>query len=355
MTFGRDDRDSSTTRLRRFARNDNEPLQLHQPFVRLRTPIAEELPHVSHFANLVEVELRGDQLVLVARGLRDELPAWIAEIALAIKLSDAPRLLVADTIDRANEVRVRHRMRRLLELPQILRQTRHRRRGVEHDLGAIESELARAFRKVAVIADVHADIRITRLEHRVAEVPGAEVELLPEPGRAVRDVVLPILAEIRAVGIDDSGGVVVDAGAVLFVEWHDDDHLVLLGDLLHEPSGRPARDGLDRVIPSCTLLGAEVRAGEDLLHAEELHAFLPRTLDQRHVLGNVRLADGLERFSGAAGVRGLNETGFDETRHLPDSRNGECDPEGSARVIPSVRPCHPERSEGSTLRGSWPA
>jgi hypothetical protein len=52
--------------------------------------------------------------------LRDDLPARIAEIALAVKLTDLPWLFDAHAIDRADEISIRHRMCRLLKLPQVL-------------------------------------------------------------------------------------------------------------------------------------------------------------------------------------------------------------------------------------------
>src|SRR5690242_21087315 len=102
-------------------------------------------------------------------------------------------------------------MRGLLELPQVLREPGNGCTRIEHDLRAIESQLARAFREVSVIADVYANLRVPRLEHRIAEVARPKVELLPESRRAVRDVILPVFAEIRTVGVDDRRGVVIHA------------------------------------------------------------------------------------------------------------------------------------------------
>jgi hypothetical protein len=65
---------------------------------------------------------------------------------------------------------------------------------------------------VPVVADVDADLADGGLEDRVPEVPGPEVELLPE-ALDVRDVRLAVLAQVLAVGVDDRGGVVVDARA----------------------------------------------------------------------------------------------------------------------------------------------
>src|SRR5436305_872796 len=88
--------------------------------IRLRPPVAVELPGAPDLLDLVEVEVRDDDLVLVARRLRDELPARVREVALAVELADLPRALGPDAVDRADEVAVRDRVRRLLELPEVL-------------------------------------------------------------------------------------------------------------------------------------------------------------------------------------------------------------------------------------------
>src|SRR5436305_1123252 len=150
-------------RSRRWSLNS----RFDESVVRVGAPVAEELPRVAHFANFIEVELRGDEGVLVAFRGREHLAARIAEVALPVKLADVPRPFVADAVDRADEVAVRDGVRRLLQLPEVLRQSRHCRRRVEHDLGAIQPELARAFREVPVVADVDTDLRVLRVEDRV--------------------------------------------------------------------------------------------------------------------------------------------------------------------------------------------
>ncbi len=84
-----------------------------------------------------------------------------------------------------------------------------------------------------VVADVHSNPRVSRIECRVAEVAGLEIEFFPETGIDVRDVMLAILAEILAVGVDHRRGVVIDAGDLFLVNRNDDHHAVLLGDVLH--------------------------------------------------------------------------------------------------------------------------
>src|SRR5207247_1793277 len=66
-------------------------LEFAKPLVRFRPPVSEKLPHIPHLADPVEVQLRRDQLGLVAACLRQELAPWIAEIALPVELPDVPR------------------------------------------------------------------------------------------------------------------------------------------------------------------------------------------------------------------------------------------------------------------------
>src|SRR3954454_16554088 len=301
------------------------PLQSDDPVVRLRTAVAIELPGVANFADLVHVEVGDDESVLIARRDGKHLAARIAEVALSVKLADVPRRFVADAVDRADEVAVRDRVRRLLELPEIFGEPGHGGRGIHHDLGAGQTELARAFGEMAVVADVDADLRVGRLENGVAEVVGAEVEFLPETGSDVRDVILAVLAEVGAVGVDDGGGVVVNAGFFFLVQRHDDDHAVLFRVLLHQLRGRTVGDFLDRVVPARALLGAEIRAGENLLHAQHLNARGAGLVDVLESALGLRLANGVERFARVASKGRLDQTASDDSGHAFFLRFGFAD------------------------------
>src|SRR5947209_8268729 len=101
-------------------------------------------------------------------------------------------------------------MRDLLDLPQVHREAARGGRGDVDDLRAIEAQAAGALREVAVVTDVDANARILRVEDGVAEIAGAEVELLPE-ALHLRNVRLAILAQVAAVGVDHGRRVVVDA------------------------------------------------------------------------------------------------------------------------------------------------
>src|SRR5437867_4764138 len=98
----------------------SEPLQLHQLFVGLRPPIAEELPHRANLVDHVEIHFGHHQSVLILTRLREEIAARVHEVGRAVELADVPRRLGADPVDAAHEVAVGDRVRRLLELPEIL-------------------------------------------------------------------------------------------------------------------------------------------------------------------------------------------------------------------------------------------
>src|SRR6188768_2201276 len=103
-------------------RRISDALRRHEFRIAFGPAVAVELPDVAHLADLVEVELGGDQLALVAARVRDELPARVAEVALSVELADVPGRFLADAVDRADEVRVGDGVRRLLELPQVFGQ-----------------------------------------------------------------------------------------------------------------------------------------------------------------------------------------------------------------------------------------
>src|SRR5207245_6615013 len=132
--------------------------------------------------------------------LREEVAAGVHEITRAVELTDVPGRFAAHAIDAAHEVAVRDRVRRLLELPEVLRQPLHGRRRVEDDLGAVQAEQSRALGEVTVVADVDSDRRVPCLEDGIAEVARLEEELLPK-ARGVGDMVLAVLAEVTAVGV----------------------------------------------------------------------------------------------------------------------------------------------------------
>src|SRR5256885_7064505 len=66
------------------------------------------------------------ELVLVAAADRNELPARIAEVALAVELADIPRGFDTDAVDRADEVPVGNGMRRRSEERRVGKECRSR-------------------------------------------------------------------------------------------------------------------------------------------------------------------------------------------------------------------------------------
>src|SRR5205085_5793293 len=114
---------------------------------------------------------------LVTRTFRDDLSTRRTEIALAVEFTDIPRLLAAHAIDGADKISIRHSMGGLFEFPKILAQSSDSRRRIEHDFRSVEAQSTRAFGKVAIVADVNADIGELRFEDRISEITGLEIKL----------------------------------------------------------------------------------------------------------------------------------------------------------------------------------
>src|ERR1041384_8270413 len=93
-------------------------LSLYQGFVHIGAAIAEELPGFADFADHVQVQVCGENFVLVAGRLRDDLAARITEVAGAVELADVPRSLHPDPVDGADIIAVGYGVRRLLQLAQ---------------------------------------------------------------------------------------------------------------------------------------------------------------------------------------------------------------------------------------------
>src|SRR5258708_8944717 len=256
---------------------------LRQLTVGLGPPVAEELPGVAHLADLVQVEVSDQHLVLAVRGLGHDLPARAAEVRGAVELMLVQRRLDADPVARRDPEPVGHRVRGLLELPQVLGERLDGRGRVEDELGALESQLAGHLREMPVVADDQAEPAHRPLPYRVAEVARLEVELLPEAGADVRDVSLAVLADHRAVALDHARRRVVDTGLLLLIPGHDQHDAVLAGHLAHPADGRPVLR-LGRGVPLRVLLGAEIGAVEDLLEAHHLGALARRVRDHLDVL-----------------------------------------------------------------------
>src|SRR5207249_4742675 len=143
---------------------------------------AEELPGVADFPNQVEIQIGHDDVVGVSSALGQNLAPRIAKVALAIELADPPRLFPTGAIDRADEVAVRDGVRRLFELPEIFRKARHRGGWVEHDLRSGKPQASRPLGKMAVVADVNADLSEAGRKHRIAEIARPEVIFFPKAG-----------------------------------------------------------------------------------------------------------------------------------------------------------------------------
>src|SRR6202162_2454172 len=212
--------------------------------IAFRPTITEELPDFTNVRDQVQVKVGDHYFVFVPAGLGDNFAARIAEVALAIELPNAPWLFDAHAVDGAHKITIGYRVRGLFEFPQIFRQTCDRCRRIKDDFGSIQSQNAGALGKMTIVANVDSDPRIFGLEDWISKIAWGEVELLPESGMAVRNVVLAIFSKIAAIGIDHGGGIEIHSRHLLFVDGNNNHHAMFAGDLLHHAHGGTIRHSL---------------------------------------------------------------------------------------------------------------
>jgi len=142
--------------------------------------------------------------------------------------------------------------------------------GVEDYIGARHGGEARGFGIPLVPADQGGDASEFCVEGAEAEVARGEVEFFEEE-RIVGDVHLAIETEERAIGVDDDGGVVVEAGGAFFEKGCHDDDAKFGGEWLETLGGR-AGDGFGEIEEAGVFFAAEVLGAEKFLGADDLRA-----------------------------------------------------------------------------------
>src|SRR5262249_51026662 len=139
----------------------------------------------------------------------------------------------------------------------MLAQTGHGGGGIEYNFRAVESQRARAFRKMAVVANLNADASEAQVEDGIAQISWTKVEFFPESGRHVRNMSFAIFTQIVAVITDHGGGVVVDALLLALVDRDDKRDPPLARLLLHEADDGPLGHGFGDIVPAGFLFRAE--------------------------------------------------------------------------------------------------
>jgi hypothetical protein len=176
--------------------------------------------------------------------------------------------------------------------------------------------------RAPVITDIYADGSVLGFENGIAQIARREVELLPESGMHVRDVVLAVLAQIASVCIDDCGSIEIHSRHLLFVNRDYDCHLMFGGDLLHQLGSRSVWNSFCELVPADVLLGAEIGAVEQLLQAKDFHFFLCRLLDKLKMLVDHGFLDLWQRAVAAQHVTRLDEATAHNAGHECTSARG---------------------------------
>lgn len=205
---------------------------------------------------------------------------------------------MASAVDATDKDAIRHGVAPLDSLPgallalavlRLLCRKPTDRRWVEEDFGTRHRRESRGFGIPLIPANEHPDLADRSLPGPEAEVSRGEIELLVEL-RVVRDVHLPVLAEVPSVGIDHGSGVVVETLGTFLEQRGDDDDTKFLRDL-PETVGAGTRDRLREPKEFVILALAEVVPAEELLEANHLGAPGYRLPDSRD--GPIKVAGGV--------------------------------------------------------------
>ena len=120
-------------------------------------------------------------------------------------------------------------------------------------------------------ANQHANLAVARVPGFETKIAGREIKFFVEQ-RVVGNVHLPVNAEQRAVGVNDRGGVVINAGGAFLEQRGDDDDLVLLRELL-ERLGAWAGNFFGQLKILVVFALAEILRAEQFLRANYVRAF----------------------------------------------------------------------------------
>src|SRR5207237_2685496 len=144
---------------------------------------------------------------------------------------------------------------------------------------------------------------------------GREIKLFPEPGMAVRNMVLAIFAQVGAIGVEHRSSVEVKPRHLLLVDGDDHNHAMLSSKLLHLANDGTIGNGLGEFVPAGVLFGTKIWPVEQLLQAENLDFLLCGLRDQFDVLfehGTLYLVERMRRIEHIAR---LDETTADDSSH----------------------------------------
>ena len=132
------------------------------------------------------------------------------------------------------------------------------------------------------------------------EVAGREIKFFVEQ-RVVGNVHLAVDAEQRTVGVNDGGGVVINAGGAFLEQRGDDDDLVFLREFA-KGVGAGAGNFFGQLKIFVVFALAKILRAEQFLRADDLRACFGGAFDEREGFLEVRVRDWRSRRSGAAPI-----------------------------------------------------
>src|SRR5882762_1700161 len=264
--------------------------------VSVDSAVAQEGPIAADVLNAGQIDLANEDLLFVVRSLSDDDSERIAKERSSPEFKPRPRSRVAANVAIFLAHAVHHChidpigdgvpalncapsiMLRLAELGLLGRMPANGG-GVEQYVRALQGCKPRAFGVPLIPADERTNSPGLRIERLIAKIPGCEIVLFVVEW-VVGDMHLAVFAAKGSVGIDDRGGVVVDAGSTLFKEGDHEGDFQLAGDGA-EALGGGARNRLGQIKQGQVFALTEVLGLEKFRQADHLRALFGRLANMR--------------------------------------------------------------------------
>ena len=251
----------------------------------------------ARFADLREINLRDEGFRLIDRSVGNDFAGRRADKALPPKFNAVTTcgLFMTHAVDGCEKTAVGHGVATLDGLPcivlmfafgSLLTWMPTNGGGIKQNLSPGQGGEARRLREPLIPANQHANSAESRVPRAKAQIARRKVKFFIIQG-IFRDVHFPVNTEQRSVGINNGGGIMVQADRA-FLEQRRDDHDLFLASNLLESLRAGARNGLGEVEICVVFTLRKVLVCKEFLCANDLRATAGRLGHSLTGVGEIR-------------------------------------------------------------------
>lgn len=301
------------------------PPAFENGLVGVNAPIPQERPMGAGDIDLVQIHAGQENFLAIRGGFGEEFAGRSGDEAAAPEFeSVAPhRFFMSNAVGGGHEAAIGNRVGALNSFPGGLLGSAVMLffgrmpadgGGVEKDLGALERGQTGRFGVPLVPADQNAEGAESGFPGAKTEISGRKIKLFVKQ-RVLRDVHFAVDAQEGAVGVDDGGGVVIEAWGAFFEQGGNDDDTVFFGEGL-KCLGAGSGDGFSKLELGVILRLAKVLGAKKLLGADDLSPLFGGFCGQIEGVAKVHIgigvAHGLQERQRGLGVGSFVFRGHDQ-------------------------------------------